>query len=254
MRITKDTTYEELSALRKSFAPRWETEAAKVREARVTLTGEALAQAEQAYADFETVATAVIAITDLRQIYEEAAAQVYEHAADLVEGSEPAATEELTPEERDQRAQGHYSGPDMTPGDNANRAPTQGEIFNRLEQELKADFHDLLKNKVTPELEKAYHFARQGNWKQSLHMMEHAVDYILQVLRRSNPENMSQLSEERKNAFVTLPERENLESLYRSCIALDEEIRLRKHGKATTEKLRKLCSHAQDLAAKAAGF
>ncbi len=244
MRITKDTTYEELSALRKSFAPRWDTEAAKVKEARATLTGEALAQAEQAYADFETVATAVIAMTQLRQIYE----------ADLVKWSEPAATEELTPEERDQRAQGHYSGPDMTPGDNANRAPTQGEIFNRLEQELKADFHDLLKNKVTPELEKAYHFARQGNWKQSLHMMEHAVDYILQVLRRSNPENMSQLSEERKNAFVTLPERENLESLYRSCIALDEEIRLRKHGKATTEKLRNLCSHAQDLAAKAAGF
>ena len=209
MRITKDTSYEQLKQLRKSFAPRWETEAAKVKEARATLTGEALAQAEQAYADFETVATAVIAMTQLRQIYE----------ADLVKWSEPAATEERTPEERDRRAQGHYSGPDMTPGDNTNRAPTQGEIFNRLEQELKADFHDLLKNKVTPELEAAYQFARKRSWNDASHCLEHAEMYIVPILRRYDAKlgNLNQLSAERKEAFMQLPEQQSLQKLCNDC-------------------------------------
>ena len=72
MRITEDTSLDDLWKLRREFAPRWSRESAKLREARGALSGAELRKAEQEYMDFETVATSVIAITDLRQAYHKA--------------------------------------------------------------------------------------------------------------------------------------------------------------------------------------
>ena len=60
MRIDEKTTLQELWKLRRSFAPQWAEEAKKIRKARETLKGEALAQVEKAYEWFETVATCII--------------------------------------------------------------------------------------------------------------------------------------------------------------------------------------------------
>ncbi len=67
MRITRDTPLSELVKLRKSFGPQWASESAKIREARRNLSGDELKRAERDYGWFETVATAVIVITDLRR-------------------------------------------------------------------------------------------------------------------------------------------------------------------------------------------
>ena len=64
MRITKDTTLEQLAKLRKSFVPQWKTESDKIKQARRTLTGTALRQAETDYEWFETVATGVIVLME----------------------------------------------------------------------------------------------------------------------------------------------------------------------------------------------
>ena len=68
MRITADTPLDDLNELRKSFVPRWAAEARLIKEARDKYQkgDQPLIVAEQRYADFETVATAVIQITNLR--------------------------------------------------------------------------------------------------------------------------------------------------------------------------------------------
>lgn len=68
MRITADTPLDDLNELRKSFVPRWAAEARLIKEARDKYQkgDQPLTVAEQRYADFETVATAVIQITNLR--------------------------------------------------------------------------------------------------------------------------------------------------------------------------------------------
>lgn len=68
MRITADTPLKDLTKLRQSFVPRWTEEASRLSKARELYQPDnpALAGAEQRYADFETVATAVIQIHNLR--------------------------------------------------------------------------------------------------------------------------------------------------------------------------------------------
>ena len=85
MRITANTPLDELWALRREFAPRWSSEAAKVRRARRELKGAELNAAKRSYEDFETVATSVIAITDLRDEYEKAMEKSTIEIADLRE-------------------------------------------------------------------------------------------------------------------------------------------------------------------------
>ena len=119
MRITKDTPLDDLWELRRYFSPRWAKESAMIkaaRSARGEIGEEALAAAELAYEDFETVATSVIAICDLKQQIQK--------LLQNVEGTR--ATEELTPEERDRRSQASsYDGPDMTP--DGDGSPPDGE-------------------------------------------------------------------------------------------------------------------------------
>ena len=118
MIIKNSTTLEQLWQLRRKFSPRWGSESAKVRAARENLTGDELEKAKQEYRDFETVATSVIVLTDLRQEFEELKVKHAKEVAELKEKLALAAVTpppDLTPEERDRLSQGTYEGPDMTP-------------------------------------------------------------------------------------------------------------------------------------------
>ena len=103
MRITENTSLDDLWKLRREFAPRWSSESAKIRKARVTLSGSELEKAEQEYRDFETVATSVIAITDLRQAYHKALEDLASANAALMDGMLPPGKpmEDLTLEDPD---------------------------------------------------------------------------------------------------------------------------------------------------------
>ena len=87
MRITENTSLDDLWKLRRAFAPRWGRESEKIREARLTLSGSELVKAEQEYRDFETVATSVIVITDLRQHYYKAKEELAKVNAALSEAT-----------------------------------------------------------------------------------------------------------------------------------------------------------------------
>lgn len=95
MRITADTTSAELEKLRDSFKPRWKAEAARLKSMRSMYKEgtDSRDLAEQRYADFETVATAVIVIDDLRRELESRAAPAEapaEESESVVAKTEPA--------------------------------------------------------------------------------------------------------------------------------------------------------------------
>ena len=89
MRITTESTSAELAELRDSFKPRWKAEAARLKSMRATYAEgtDERDRAEQRYADFETVATAVIVIDDLRRELEAVRAEKTDPAPDHAGGS-----------------------------------------------------------------------------------------------------------------------------------------------------------------------